>query len=135
MAGELILVVEDHAPFRTLLADVLAAHGYRVNVAATGEEALVEARRERPALVIMDIRMPGMGGVAATRELRADPATRDARIVALTASAMPDEIASYQSAGFDAFHVKPVVDLDRLIGELARLIDATSSASPNGTAS
>lgn len=133
MAGELILVVEDHPPFRLLLADVLEAHGYRVSVAATGEEALAQARREAPALVLMDIRMPGMGGVAATRELRADPATRDARIVALTASAMPDEIASYQSAGFDAFHVKPVVDLERLVGELARLLAATSSASRSGT--
>jgi CheY-like chemotaxis protein len=123
MAGELILVVEDHAPFRTLLADVLAAHGYRVNTAANGEQALVSAEREAPALVLMDIRMPGMGGVEATRRLRARPAMARARIVALTASAMPEEVASYQSAGFDAFHVKPVVDLDRLVADLARLIE------------
>jgi len=108
MAGELILVVEDKETNRKLARDVLQFKGYKVAEAVTAEEGLVMANEQKPDLILMDIHLPGMDGVAALAALRADPETRDIPVVALTASAMPDEQDRILSAGFDGYETKPI---------------------------
>ena len=108
MAGELILVVEDKETNRKLARDVLQFKGYEVAEAVTAEEGLVMARERKPDLILMDIHLPGMDGVAALAQLRSDPETRDIPVVALTASAMPDEQDRILSAGFDGYETKPI---------------------------
>jgi CheY-like chemotaxis protein len=108
MAGELILVVEDKETNRKLARDVLQFKGYEVLEAVTAEEGLVMANERKPDLILMDIHLPGMDGVAALAALRSDPETRDIPVVALTASAMPDEQDRILSAGFDGYETKPI---------------------------
>jgi two-component system, cell cycle response regulator DivK len=108
MAGELILVVEDKETNRKLVRDVLRFRGYEVLEATTAEEGLEMARSRKPDLILMDIQLPVMDGVTALRHLRADPATRDIPVVALTASAMPDEREKIVAAGFDGYETKPI---------------------------
>lgn len=108
MAGELILVVEDKETNRKLARDVLQFKGYQVAEAVTAEEGIVMANEKQPDLILMDIHLPGMDGVAALLKLRSDPETRDIPVVALTASAMPDEQDRILSAGFDGYETKPI---------------------------
>jgi two-component system cell cycle response regulator DivK len=108
MAGELILVVEDKETNRKLARDVLQFKGYQVAEAVTAEEGIVMANEKKPDLILMDIHLPGMDGVAALLKLRSDPETRDIPVVALTASAMPDEQDRILSAGFDGYETKPI---------------------------
>jgi two-component system cell cycle response regulator DivK len=108
MAGELILVVEDKETNRKLVRDVLGFRGYEVLEATTAEDGLAMARARKPDLILMDIQLPVMDGVTALRHLRADPATCNIPVVALTASAMPDEREKILSAGFDGYETKPI---------------------------
>jgi CheY-like chemotaxis protein len=108
VAGELILIVEDNERNLKLLRDLLGVHGYRVLEARSAEDALVLARGERPQLVLMDIQLPGMDGLAALRELRAMPETRATPVVAVTAFAMNDDRERLLAAGFDGYLEKPV---------------------------
>ena len=85
VAGELILVVEDNAKSMTLFRDVLRATGYRTLEASTGSKALMLATEHGPALVLMDIGLPDMDGVAALRRLRMDVRTASIPVLALTA--------------------------------------------------
>ena len=108
MAGELILIVEDNERNLKLLRDLLGAHGYRILEARSAEDALVLARAECPQLVLMDIQLPGMDGLAALRELRAVAETRATPVVAVTAFAMTDDRERLLAAGFDGYLEKPV---------------------------
>ena len=108
MPGELILVVEDKETNRKLVRDVLQFRGYEVAEATSAEDGLEMARTLRPALILMDIHLPGMDGINALKHLRADPTTMEIPVIALTASAMPDEQESILSAGFDAYETKPI---------------------------
>jgi two-component system cell cycle response regulator DivK len=108
MAGELILIVEDNDKNRKLVRDVLQFKGYRTIEAETAELGLELARGSAPALILMDIQLPGMNGIEALGHLRADPATRDIPIVAVTASAMTQDRQRILSAGFDAYQSKPI---------------------------
>jgi two-component system, cell cycle response regulator DivK len=108
MAGELILLVEDNEKNRKLAHDVLVHQGYRVSDAESAEEALRLAREQPPSLVLMDIHLPGMDGIAALRELRADPATQTIPVMAVTASAMTHDRAKIMAAGFDGYQSKPI---------------------------
>src|SRR2546430_12412919 len=91
MAGELILIVEDNEKNRRLVRDVLQFKGYETIETETGEEGVELARSRQPALVLMDIQLPGMDGITALKLLRQDPATRAIRVMAATASALaPD---------------------------------------------
>ena len=104
----LILIIEDNSKNVKLMRDVLQFHGYRTAEAVTAEDGLAIAFRERPDLVLMDVRLPGMDGLAALNLLRADPRTSRVPVVAVTASVMPDERDRFSEAGFDGFIAKPI---------------------------
>ncbi len=123
MAGELILAVEDNQLNAKLVRDALESRGYQVAESTTAEAGLEIARSRRPALILMDIHLPGMDGIAALGELRKDPATRDIPVIAVTASAMPMERREILAAGFDGYQAKPLSVKD-LCAELERLLGA-----------
>jgi CheY-like chemotaxis protein len=130
MAGELILIVDDDPLNVRLLTDVLELHGYAVVHAASGETSLDVVARATPALVLMDIQLPGMNGIAARAALRERESTREAKFIALTASVMPHEIASFDAVGFDAFHPKPI-DMPRLLQQIESLLRGTREGATN----
>jgi two-component system cell cycle response regulator DivK len=108
MAGELILIVEDNEKNRRLVRDILQVRGYRTAESETAEEGIRLARELSPALVLMDIQLPGMDGLAALGHLRADPRTRAIPVVAVTASAMTHNRQQIAAAGFDGYQTKPI---------------------------
>ena len=121
MAGELILIVEDNEKNRKLVRDVLQFKGYRTLEAETAEIGLALARESRPALILMDIQLPGMNGIDALGHLRADPATRDIPVMAVTASAMTQDRQKILGAGFDAYQSKPI-DVKGFVVAVAQLL-------------
>ena len=126
MANNLIVIAEDDPWSAELLADVLEHHGYRVVHVTNGRDCLAAVAAETPALVLMDIHMPGMGGVDALQALRALPAMQQLKVIALTASVMRHEVASFKGVGFDGFHPKPV-DIEGLLREIAALLHPTEA--------
>lgn len=108
MNSELILVVEDNERNAKLLRDVLEHRGYRVLVAGTGEDGVAMAREHLPALVLMDIQLPGISGIQAFQQLQAEEATRGIPVIAVTASAMQEERAQIETAGFAGYQPKPI---------------------------
>ena len=108
MAKETILIVEDSELNQRLLEAVLTPHGYRLLLAKDGETGVALALEERPDLILMDILLPGIDGYEATRQLRTRPETRHTAIVALTASAEPEEQDQARAAGCDGYIIKPI---------------------------
>jgi two-component system cell cycle response regulator DivK len=108
VANELILVVEDNEKSRKLVRDVLTFKGYTIIEAETGEAGVRLAQERRPSLVLMDIRLPGINGIEALGQLRAEPATREIPVLAMTASVMTEHRQKVMDAGFDAFQSKPI---------------------------
>ena len=108
MASELILIVEDNEKNRKLVRDVLQYKGYRTEESETAEDGIRLAQESRPALILMDIQLPGMTGIDALGRLRADPATRHIPVMAVTASAMTQDRQKILAAGFDAYQSKPI---------------------------
>ena len=104
-----ILVVDDHEPSRTLARLVLERAGFRVEEAATGGEGLRQAQELRPTLMLLDIILPEIDGWTLARMLRADPRTRDAIILALTALTGANDGARSLASGFDEVLTKPVL--------------------------
>lgn len=107
-AGRLILIVEDNEKNLKLARDVLQFHGFRTLEAISGEDAVVMARQHLPDLVLMDIALPGIDGVEATRQIKAEPSTAAIPIVALTASVMEADRARFGAAGFAGLIAKPI---------------------------
>jgi two-component system, cell cycle response regulator DivK len=108
MAGELILIVEDNDKNRKLERDVLQFHGFTTVEAETGEEGVRLAGELLPALVLMDIQLPGISGIEALRQLRADARTEAIPVMAVTASAMTLDRQKILAAGFDGYQSKPI---------------------------
>jgi two-component system cell cycle response regulator DivK len=108
VADELILIVDDNAQNRKLARDVLHFAGFRTLEATGGVEGVAMAMEEGPDLVLMDIRMPDLGGVEALRLLREDPRTADTPIVALTSSTMRGDEERFLAEGFDGYMQKPI---------------------------
>ena len=108
MPHELILIIEDHEKSRKLVREVLQVTGYRTVEAETAEEGLRLAREARPALVLMDLQLPGMDGFAALAALRADATTQAIPVIAVTASAMSHQRPQILAAGFDGYQTKPL---------------------------
>lgn len=107
-AGRLILIVEDNEKNLKLARDVLQFHGFRTLEAVNGEEAVAVARQHQPDLVLMDIALPGIDGVEAARQIKAEPSTSATPIVALTASVMEADRARFGAAGFAGLIAKPI---------------------------
>ena len=103
-----VLVVEDNPLNLELVRDILVGAGYDVLEAADGAAGVQIAQLEKPDLVLMDLQLPGLDGLEATRILRADPALRKTAIVALTAHAMRGEEERARAAGCDGFITKPI---------------------------
>ena len=108
MADELILIVEDNEKNLKLVRDLLQVKGYRTLEAGTGELGVELARQHTPHLILMDIQLPGLDGVAALGQLKADPSTASIPVIALTAFAMHDDRQRFLAAGFDGYLSKPV---------------------------
>ena len=110
MAGtrEKVLVVEDNENSLLLTTDILRHHGYEVIEARNGHEAIRLARDRNPDLILMDIQMAVMDGMAAGRILKGDPATRDIKVIAVTSFAMKGDREKILEAGFDDYIAKPL---------------------------
>lgn len=108
----LILFVDDFEDARDMYGEYLAFVGYRVEMAASGEEAVRLARLHTPALILMDIEMPDMTGGDALRLLRADPTLAGVPVIAFTAHALEHELAAHMVEGFDATIPKPCLPDD-----------------------
>ena len=106
--GEVILVVEDNRISRQLVQTVLKPHGYHLLFAKSAEEAVEMATEERPSLVLMDLKLPGMSGFDAAEVIRTQPQTAHIPIVALTAHALGSERRRAAEAGFEGYIVKPI---------------------------
>jgi signal transduction histidine kinase len=106
--GSTVLVVEDNPVNRKLARNVLRSRGYRVLEADTGEEGIELARTELPHLILMDLELPGMNGIEATRRLKADPQTRGIPVVALSAFAHETDEARAREAGCVGYIAKPI---------------------------
>lgn len=108
MSGKRVLVIDDYADNLELMKIVLGLEGHIVETAADSASALRKLRESRPDLILMDIQMPGMDGLELTRRIRADPALKTIRIVALTACAMNDDQSRILGTGCDGYIAKPV---------------------------
>ena len=123
MANERILIVEDNEKNRKLVRDTLQFKGYETVEAETGEDGVRLAKERIPALVLMDIQLPGIDGITALGQLRADPATRGIPVIAVTASVMSQDRQKIMTAGFDAYQPKPI-SVKELLETIRRILDA-----------
>jgi len=117
-----ILIVEDNDKNMKLARDILNAKGYRTIEAVTGEEGVKLAKERLPDLVLMDIQLPGMNGIEAFRQIRADAKSAGIPVVALTASVTPTDRSEITAAGFDAFIGKPI-NLKEFVATVKRLVE------------
>lgn len=116
-----MLVVDDYADARAMYAVWLEVSGFRVADASTAADALALARAEPPAAILMDLSLPGVDGIEATRQLKADPRTRHVPIVAITGHVEAHVAQAAAAAGCDAFILKPSPAPD-VVRAIARLI-------------
>ena len=122
MANELILIVEDNPKNLKLVRDTLQVKGYQTIEAETGEEGVRLAHERHPALILMDIQLPGINGVEALNQLRADPGTSRTPVIAVTASVMTQDRKRIMDAGFDGFQGKPL-SMRELLATVREILD------------
>ncbi len=117
-----ILLVEDNEMNRDMLSRRLERKGYEVAVAVDGQEGLDKAKANKPDLILMDMSLPVLDGWEATRQLKADAATKTIPIIALTAHAMASDEQKAREAGCDDFDTKPI-ELPRLLEKIQALMN------------
>jgi CheY-like chemotaxis protein len=117
----LVLIVDDHEDAREGYSRLMAASGYRAELAANGLEAIDKAVALRPDVIVMDLSMPGLNGWEATRRLKTADATKDIPVIALTAHVVSHAREVALAAGCDAFLTKPCFPED-LLREVQRLL-------------
>ena len=127
-----ILIIEDTENNRVLLARRLKPKGHEVVTAEDAEKGLPLASTERPNLILMDVGLPGIDGWEATRRLKADPATRQVPVIALTAHAMEGDRERALAAGCDDYEIKPI-DFNRLFEKIDRLLASRPADSPENS--
>jgi len=121
-----ILLVEDNEMNRDMLSRRLARRGYEIVMAVDGEQGIAMAASEAPALILMDMSLPGVDGWEATRHIKAAPATSGIPVIALTAHAMEGDREKALAAGVDDFDTKPV-EMERLLGKIEALLGGKAS--------
>jgi len=121
MSGGKILLVEDNPVNRRLAEFLLRSAGYQVREAATAQEAFELLKVDRPDLIVMDIQLPGMDGLEATKKIKEEPATRDIPVVAVTSYAMKGDRENALAAGCVGYITKPV-DKATFVREIAEHI-------------
>lgn len=121
-----ILIIDDEADNLELLSRRLTRRGYEVMTAGGATEGLGRAKAESPHIILMDVKMPDLDGYEATRQLKADAATRSIPVVMLTAQAMPEDRDRALEAGADEYESKPV-DLARLLEKIGALLERAPS--------
>ncbi len=117
-----ILIVEDNEKNMKLVRDVLQAKGYATIEALTGEDGVRLAIERKPDLILMDIQLPGINGIEALRQLRANPETATIPTVAVTASVMQHDRKHITEAGFDGYLGKPI-NLKEFLETVRSLLD------------
>jgi two-component system cell cycle response regulator DivK len=122
-----ILIIEDNAANMNLTTLLVRNAGHSVINAVDAETGLTLARTDQPDLILMDVQLPGMDGLAATALLKHDPVTAAIPVIALTALAMKDDEEKSQIAGCDAYIAKPV-RYKELYAEINRLLGTTDAA-------
>jgi two-component system, cell cycle response regulator DivK len=126
MGGELILIIEDNEKNRKLVRDVLQVKGYRTIESETAEEGIKLAIEQLPALILMDIQLPGMDGITALKQLKADAITKSIPVIAVTASAMTYKRQTMLAEGFDGYQSKPISVKD-FLSEIERVLASYAS--------
>jgi two-component system, cell cycle response regulator DivK len=121
MTGALILIIEDNEKNRKLVRDVLQVKGHKTIESETAEEGIKLALEKSPSLILMDIQLPGMDGITALKQLRANPQTKSIPVIAITASAMTYNRQKMLAEGFDGYQSKPISVKD-FLGELERVL-------------
>ena len=119
-----VLIVEDNEMNMKLARDLLSVKGYTTLEAITGEEGVRMALDQKPDLVLMDIQLPGINGIEALRQIRADPQAAGIPIIAFTASVTPTDRSQITAAGFDGFLSKPIV-LREFLDTVKRALEST----------
>jgi two-component system cell cycle response regulator DivK len=114
MNGKTILYVEDNELNRRIVRDLLRRTSYRLIEAPDGETGMAIARQERPDLILMDVQLPVVSGIEATRTLRGEPATADTPIIAITSFALAGDEQKAREAGATAYMAKPYSPRDLL---------------------
>ena len=132
-AGERVLVVDDEPDICALVAYHLAKAGFRVSTASTGPEALASAREEQPALVVLDLMLPGLSGYEVLARMRADEGTRDVAVLMLTARREEEDRIRGLSLGADDYLTKPFSPQELVLRVAAILRRARGTGSgPSG---
>jgi len=124
-----ILIVEDNEKNMKLVRDILQHQGHTTLEAATGTDGVRLAQEQRPDLILMDIQLPDIDGIAALRQIRAQPNLDATPVIAVSASVMPDEQQKVVSSGFDAFITKPI-DLKRFRETVQRFLTQGRAQTP-----
>jgi CheY-like chemotaxis protein len=117
-----ILIVDDNPTNLKLVTYLVRANGYEVDTAGDADQAVAAIAAHRPALILMDLQLPGIDGLELTRRLKSDPATRDIKIIAVTAYAMKGDQEKALAAGCDAYVTKPI-DTRGLPGLIAQQLE------------
>jgi CheY-like chemotaxis protein len=123
VSAEHILIVDDNVTNLKLVAYLMRAAGYEVSTAVDAEAALEVVAARPPALILMDLQLPGIDGLELTRRLKSDPATRHIKIIAVTAYAMKGDQDKAREAGCDDYVTKPI-DTRALPAIIARHLGA-----------
>jgi len=102
-----ILLIEDDIATQTLIHDVLECSGYACTTVSSAEEGMRLLEAYQPALILLDINLPGMDGVTAARQLKGSPQTRSIKLIGMSAHALINELSQIETADFDDFITKP----------------------------
>ena len=121
--GRRILLVEDDRHLRRACAESLRQSGFTVIAAADGAEGLRAAGKEAPDLILLDVLLPRLSGLAVLREIKADPTTREIPVLVISNSSKPQDIAELMRLGAVDFLVKSNLSLVELTGRVVRLLE------------
>lgn len=119
-SGKKVLLVEDNHMNKVLVKEILTLNGYEIIEADSGTEAIKALAAERPDIILMDLHLPGMDGITATRIIKAEERNRYIPVLALTASVMRGEEDKIIRQGFDGYVAKPI--------EMKKLLEAIHSS-------